>query len=105
MLRNEKILLKIKQLVGSTDPSATVILFGSRARNQNSKDSDFDLLILLDQDKISYSDEQRIKDPLYDLEFETGKIISPVIFSRKDWESRHRITPLYRNIKKEGILL
>ena len=72
---------------------------------ENSKDSDFDLLILVDQDKISYSDEQRIKDPLYDLEFETGKIISPVIFSRKDWESRHRITPLYRNIKKEGILL
>jgi predicted nucleotidyltransferase len=105
MLRNEKILLKIKQLVGSADPTATVILFGSRARKQNSKDSDFDLLILVDQDKISYSDEQRIKDPLYDLEFETGKIISPVIFSRKDWESRHRITPLYRNIKKEGIQL
>ena len=105
MLRNEKILLKIKQLVRSTDPSATVILFGSRARNQNSKDSDFDLLILVDQDKISYSDEQRIKDPLYDLEFETGKIISPVILSRKDWEYRHRITPLYRNIKKEGIQL
>ena len=105
MLRNEKILLKIKQLVGSADPTATVILFGSRARKQNSKDSDFDLLILVDQDKISYSDEQRIKDPLYDLEFETGKIISPVILSRKDWESRHRITPLYRNIKKEGIQL
>ena len=105
MLRNEKILLKIKQLVGSADPTATVILFGSRARKQNSKDSDFDLLILVNQDKISYSDEQRIKDPLYDLEFETGKIISPVIFSRKDWESRHRITPLYRSIKKEGIQL
>ncbi len=105
MIKNEKILLKIKQLVSLTEPSATVILYGSRARNQNNKHSDFDLLILVDQDKITYSDEQRIKYPLYDLEFETGKIISPVIFSRNDWESRHTITPFYKSIKKEGILL
>ena len=105
MIRNDKILLKIKQLVNPTEPSATVILYGSRARNHNHKQSDFDVLILVDNDKISYSDEQRIKYPLYDLEFETGKIISPVIYSRNDWESRHKITPFYRNIKKEGIQL
>ena len=105
MIRNNKILLKIKQLVSLTEPSATVILYGSQARNQSNKQSDIDVLILVDQDKITYSDEQRIKYPLYDLEFETGKIISPVIYSRNDWESRHKITPSYKNIKKEGIQL
>jgi uncharacterized protein len=105
MIKNNKILLKIKQLVSLAEPSATVILYGSHARNQSNKQSDIDVLILVDQDKISYSDEQRIKYPLYDLEFETGKIISPVVLSRNDWESRHTVTPFYRNIKKEGILL
>jgi predicted nucleotidyltransferase len=105
MIKNRKILLKIKQLVYSAEPTATVILFGSQARGESNKQSDIDILILVDIDEISYSEEQRIKYPLYDLEFETGKVISPIIFSRKDWETRHSITPFYKNIKKEGVLL
>ena len=102
---DEKILLRIKQLVIFTEPSATVILYGSHARGQNNKQSDIDLLILIDNDKVTYSDEKRIKYPLYDLEFETGKVISPLIFSRNDWETRHSITPFYKNVKREGIQL
>ncbi len=105
MIKNKKILLRIKQLVNLVEPTATVILYGSFARGQNKKQSDIDLLILVDNDNVTYSDEKRIKYPLYDLEFETGKIISPLIFSRKDWETRHSVTPLYNNISQEGVLL
>jgi predicted nucleotidyltransferase len=105
MIKNKRILLKIKELVKKTEPTATVILYGSHARGQNNKYSDIDVLILVDNDKITYSDEKRIKYPLYDLEFETGKIISPLVFSRKDWETKHAITPFYHNIKKDGVQL
>jgi predicted nucleotidyltransferase len=105
MIKNKRILLKIKELVKKTEPNATVILFGSFARGQQNKQSDIDVLILVDNDKITYADEKRIKYPLYDLEFETGMIISPLIFSRKDWETRHSVTPLYLNVKKEGVQL
>jgi len=105
MINNKKILLKIKQLVNLTEPSATIILYGSHARGQNKKQSDIDLLILVDNDKVTYSDEQRIKYPLYDLEFETGKVISPLIFSRNDWETRHSTTLFYKNVKKDGVQL
>lgn len=105
MIKNKRILLKIKELVKKAEPSATVILFGSFARGQQNKNSDIDLLILVDNDKITYADEKRIKYPLYDLEFESGLIISPLILNRKDWESRHSVTPLYFNVQKEGILL
>jgi len=105
MLKYKNILLKIKALVYLTEPTATVILYGSQARGTSNKQSDIDILILVDNDKITYSDEQRIKYPIYDLEFETGKIISPVIISRNDWETRHKITPFYKNIQKEGVTL
>ena len=105
MVKNKKILVKIKQLISIAEPTATVILFGSRAREISNKQSDFDILILVDHDTITYSDEQRIKYPLYDLEFEPDKVISPMIFSRNDWESRHRITPFYKTIMKEGVQL
>ncbi|HAQ21048.1 MAG TPA: hypothetical protein DCR40_17715 [Prolixibacteraceae bacterium] len=99
------ILQLIKLSVKSTDPDATLILYGSYARGDYSADSDVDLLILLNQDRITRLDEKRIKYPLYDIEFETGTIISPLVFSKKDWETRHRITPFYENVKKDGQIL
>jgi uncharacterized protein len=104
-MNNKRILIKIKELVKKAEPTATVILYGSHARGQNKNDSDIDVLILLENDIITYSDEKRIKYPLYDLEFETGKIISPLIFSRNAWETKHSITPFYQQVKKDGIQL
>ncbi len=105
MIAKESILLKIKRLVEEQEPEATLILYGSFARGDNNADSDLDLLILLDKDNLTINDENRIKYPLFDLEFDTGQIISPLVFSKKDWESRHKITPFYENVEREGIVL
>jgi uncharacterized protein len=105
MYKNKQILLRIKDVISKAEPKATVILYGSYARGHNNKYSDIDLLILVDSDKITYSDEQRIKYPLYDLEFETGKIISPMVLSRGEWENKHSVTPFYQNVKREGVQL
>jgi len=42
-------------------------------------------------------------DDFYDLELETGAIISPLIYSKSDWNDKHSMTPLYENIQNEGI--
>ncbi len=105
MDKNDDILLMIKSSVKATDPDATVILYGSFARGDNKQQSDVDLLVLLNKDSISREDEKRIKYPLYEIEFETGQIISPLVLTKKDWESRHSITPFYKNIDREGIIL
>jgi len=95
----------IKTSVGHTEPNATLILYGSFARGDYRDNSDLDILVLVDKDKITRLDQKRIKYPLYDIEFDTGTIISPLVFSRKDWETKHRNTPFYENVYKEGKIL
>lgn len=105
MIKDKDILKMIKNSVKSKAPNSTVILYGSRARGDNRSDSDIDILILLDKERITREDEKKIKYPLYDIEFETGKIISPIVLTKLDWESRHKITPFYDNVTKEGVIL
>ena len=102
---NNMILSKIKSIVLQQEPTAKIYLYGSRARGSATTDSDWDLLILLKKDKISNEVEQSITFPLYDLEFETGEIISPMIYSEKEWNSKYSITPFYSNVMREGQLL
>jgi predicted nucleotidyltransferase len=102
---SKEILVKVKKLVKSTEPKATIILYGSVARGDSTKNSDIDLLILIDKEKISIEEEKKIKYPLYDVEFDTGQIISPLVILKKDWLNKHKITPFYENILKEGIVL
>lgn len=99
------ILQLIKKSVATTAPDAVLILYGSYARGDNREDSDIDLLVLVNQDSVTYDDEKSIKYPLYHIEYETGIIISPLVLSKKIWETQHRITPFYENVVKEGVVL
>jgi predicted nucleotidyltransferase len=103
MSARKDILLRIKNVVREIEPDARIILYGSTARGDRGKDSDIDLLILINRRKITREEEKRIKYPLYDLEFDTGQIISPLVVSALEWEIKHRITPFYQNILREGI--
>ncbi len=105
-MKDKNYILKlIKASVYKTDPNAILILYGSYARNDYKDDSDVDLLVLVENKIVTRADEKRIKYPLYDIEFETGIIISPLILSKYDWETKHRITPFYENVIREGKVL
>ena len=105
MAKPDDILKRIKYAVHTSEPEAKIILYGSFARGDNRKDSDMDIIILLEKDQVSREDEKKVKYPLYDIEFDSGQVISPLVFSRKDWETRHKVTPFYQNVISEGIEL
>ncbi len=81
MKKASHILKEIKKIVLEQDPNAKIYLYGSRARGSAGKDSDWDILILLNITNISREVEKSITYPLYDLEFDTGEIISPIVYS------------------------
>lgn len=101
----ERIIEKILELSRSKYPDAEIYLYGSQARGDAKPLSDWDLLILLNAESISFSMETEIMDELYNIELETGQIISPMIYPKKEWTTKYKITPLYQNIRKEGIRL
>jgi predicted nucleotidyltransferase len=103
MTKREKIIDKIISTADKNYPDSEIYLYGSRARGDSKKLSDWDILILLNREKISIDTETKLMDDFYELELETGEIFSPLIYSKNDWNFKHKITPLYENIEKEGI--
>jgi predicted nucleotidyltransferase len=104
MSRTE-IIYALKNVLRRVAPDAKVILYGSEARHNARADSDIDLLVLLDKENISLSDRQAVTYPLYDVELETGVIISPQVFSKWYWNNKMLGTPFYQNVMKDGIVL
>ena len=104
-MQRPEIVKQIKEKMMITEPTATTILYGSEARGDARPDSDIDLLILLEGDKRDLRKESEISGALYDIELESGILISPMIMLRKQWDNRPFKTPFYINVMNEGIRL
>lgn len=106
MIRRKKYIIQlIRQKVNEIDNTAEVILYGSRARGDDKQDSDWDVMILLKRKNVDKKVEQTFRHHLLDLELEIGVPVSVYVYSKSDWEGKYSVTPLFRSIKKEGILI
>ncbi|HUX55479.1 MAG TPA: nucleotidyltransferase domain-containing protein [Bacteroidales bacterium] len=95
----------ITKAIHSKDPRAEAFLFGSRARGDFRPDSDWDILILVDSLNVTNEIDDKFRDELYKIEIESGQIISTFVYSKDYWQKNLIFSPLYKNIKKEGIQL
>ena len=104
-MRRPKIVKALSDILQRIAPDATAILYGSEARGEAHSDSDIDLLILVDKEKLTLKEEQEITYPLYDVEIDTGVMINPIVISRKKWEDLKSRSLFYYNVMMEGIVL
>ncbi|SRR5690554_1710571 len=100
--KTQHITRMIRDYIDTIDPTTDVILYGSRARGDEKKDSDWDLLILTEY-STNLMTERKFRDKLYDLELETGEAFSVFVYSKSDWQTKQRITPFYHNVSQEGL--
>ena len=105
MGEKDKILRMIIQVVDKTASNSEVYLYGSQARGNAKRLSDWDILILLNRPNVPFEFETKFMDEFYELELETGEIFSPLIYSKNDWISNYSVTSLFENIKREGVKL
>ncbi|MCR5191487.1 MAG: nucleotidyltransferase domain-containing protein [Bacteroidales bacterium] len=103
-MEQEKVLEHIKKIAIQSFPEgASLWLYGSRARGEACSDSDYDLLILVDSEKmIPEADKTAYEICL--MGYDNGVEINPHIYPVDKWNS-WTFTPFYKNVEKDKIRL
>ena len=89
------------------DKLKEVILFGSCARGDFSKDSDIDVMILVDVPLDKVNDEMDKLQPAIselDRKYEYELLFAPIVQSYSEFNYWLEVMPFYKNIKSEGRL-
>ena len=104
-MKRDELITQIRQAVHEIEPDSEIILYGSRSRGDALSDSDWDFLILVDGPT---SDERtdRIRHRLYEIEWESGEVISSIVRNREEWDSDlYQTMPFYQRVRQEGMRL
>lgn len=96
---------KIAQAIHANDARAEAYLFGSRAHGNPKPDSDWDILILVDESSITNEIEDKFRKDLYEIELEAGQVVSTFVYPKDYWKNTLIHSPFYMNIKKDGVRL
>ena len=83
---------------------ASLWLYGSRARGDARPDSDYDLLILLDKERINMDDYDHYMIPLSDLGVSMGEDVRAHIYTKNDW-SQWPFAPFNMNVEEDKVIL
>ncbi len=100
-----QVLEGIKQAIREKDPAAEAYLFGSRATGTHREDSDWDLLVLVDEAVVTHEVEDKFWDALYDIELASGEIISLFVYPKDYWKEALKFSPLYEHVNRDGVKL
>lgn len=83
--------------------NSSLYLYGSRARGDYRPDSDWDLLVLLDKERVT-DDDYDMTYPFFDYGLDIGEYISTHVYTKKQWQS-WTFLPFYKNVEHDKIVL
>jgi predicted nucleotidyltransferase len=76
-------------------------LYGSHVRGEPTKDSDIDILVLIDDSIDPFEVRRSLSNLLFDILLEKGELISVVVLPEDFFENYNY--PFMLNVKKEGV--
>ena len=79
-----------------------VILYGSYVRGETTRDSDIDILVLVDQSLNPFEVRESLSDLLFDIILNEGELVSVIVVPEDFFESYN--SPFILNVKKEGVV-
>jgi predicted nucleotidyltransferase len=92
---------RLKQVYGAR--LKKIILYGSYARGDATKDSDIDLILLLTGAKETGREIRRCSEAFGDLELEYDTLISVLPINESQYNKRR--LPVILNAKKDGVVI
>ena len=99
------LLQRCKTAIRTIAKDADMILYGSRARGDADKDSDYDILIIVNG-PVDMALKKEILSNVYPLELETGAVLTLIVYSKQQWYSPlYRAMPFHKNVDREGVLI
>ena len=106
MKKIDKLLVEITQRLKEIDPYK-VVLFGSVTKQNNDEDSDIDLLVILNSDKISQNYDEKmekkllVRNAIWDLSKQIP--IDLLVYTRKEFEIiMNNKNSFFRELEKTG---
>ena len=103
-MTREEILASIKEKVLSIVPGAKVMLFGSRARGDWHEESDWDILVLTEEE-VTHELDDKVFKAVYPISFEIFSVIQTVVANVKDWEQHPGWYSLWLSTKDDLIVI
>ena len=103
--RDRELLSEVKTAVLELEPTAEVILYGSRARGDATPESDWDLVVLVDGEVDRRRDEHLFRR-IYDLCLKLDEVLVAYMYDRNVWNTPlYQAMPFRQNVMREGIVL
>lgn len=104
-MKADELINKVKYALLEIEPRLQIYLYGSRAKGNFHSDSDWDILVISPEKEITFDYELKLREPILDIEMESGEVISLLLYSKFDWENKKDISPLFSNVLEEGFLV
>jgi predicted nucleotidyltransferase len=95
-------LRKLKESLARDFRLVELRLFGSSARGDSDKESDIDVLVVLED--YDWDTKMAVVDLCTDISIDSGVLLAPVIYSATEFGSDlTKATPFYQAVMKEGV--
>ena len=102
---DREILRRVKEIIRSFLPSATVLLYGSVARGTQGPESDYDILVLADE-LLTAADKDKIRRAILDLELSCGAVLTTMFASHQEWDSPFiSVSPFHKEVERDGVIV